>query len=346
MLEFPEAAKRVMDDMYVDDCLTGADDKEEAVKLQKELTDGPSNTEDVLSHVEEKDRAPNALIDFREREPLKALGICWNTLTDYFEFHIPQNQFLLHECETKRNMLSDASKIFDPMGSPYTIRSKMLFQQLWNRGLQWDEQLPEDILQQWNAWKTELPKINEISLCRMESLKEAFPEEYERLASGKTLQRNSRILKLDLYIDKNSRTLRVEHLVDQGKTQSQEDYWIITCQCQRKGPLTQKMGPLPHERVSFSPPFTHVGVDFAGPLYVCDKTPKKAYMCIFTCASSRMVHIELVKDMSTNEFLQALSRMIGRRGLCKTMWSDNTKTFKSAEQKIRKLYLAQSSNTS
>ena len=106
------------------------------------------------------------------------------------------------------------------------------------------------------------------------------------------------------------------------------------------------MGPLPHERVSFSPPFTHVGVDFAGPLYVRDKTPKKAYVCIFTCASSRMVHIELVKDMSTNEFLQALSRMIGRRGLCETMWSDNAKTFKSAEQKIRKLYSAQSSDTS
>ncbi|CAB4005139.1 Hypothetical predicted protein [Paramuricea clavata] len=100
MLEFPEAAKRVMDDMYVGDCLTGADDKEEAVKLQKELTElmhraafnltkWSSNTEDVPSHVEEKDRAPNALIDFREREPLKALGICWNTLTDCFEFHIP-----------------------------------------------------------------------------------------------------------------------------------------------------------------------------------------------------------------------------------------------------------------
>jgi hypothetical protein len=39
VLECPEAAKRVMDDMYVDDCLTGADDKEEAVKFQKALTE-------------------------------------------------------------------------------------------------------------------------------------------------------------------------------------------------------------------------------------------------------------------------------------------------------------------
>jgi hypothetical protein len=216
MLEFPEAAKRVMDDMYVDDCLTGADDKEEAVNLQKalaelmhraafNLTKWSSNTEDVLSHVEEKNRASNALIDFREMEPLKALGICWNTLTDCFEFHIPQNQFLLHECETRRNMLSDASKIFDPMGllSPYTIRSKILFQQLWNRGLQWDEQLPEDILQQWNAWKTELPKINEISIprCFMQNGKfgtsvelhgfgDASPKAYDAVLYVRVTQQN------------------------------------------------------------------------------------------------------------------------------------------------------------
>ena len=92
------------------------------------------------------------------------------------------------------------------------------------------------------------------------------------------------------------------------------------------------MGQLPHERVSFFPPFAHVGVDFAGPLYVRDNTVKKTYVCIFTCASSRMVHLELTKDMSTSEFLQAFNLMIGRRGLCETMWSDNAKTFKSAER--------------
>ncbi|CAB4040510.1 Hypothetical predicted protein, partial [Paramuricea clavata] len=150
VLEFPEAAKMVMDDMYVDDCLTGDEGKKEAVKLQEALTE--------LMH-----RAAHNLTKW------STLGICWNTLTDCIDSHIPQNQFLLHECETKRNMLSDASKIFDPMGlrSPYTARSKMLFQQLWNRGLQWDEQLPDDILQQWNAWKSELPKINEISIPKV-----------------------------------------------------------------------------------------------------------------------------------------------------------------------------------
>ena len=98
--------------MYVDDCLTGADD-EEAGKLQQSMTElmyratfnltkWSSNSEDVLNHIEKKDRAPNTLIDFSEKELLKALGIGWNTLTDCFEFHVPTNWFLLHERETKR----------------------------------------------------------------------------------------------------------------------------------------------------------------------------------------------------------------------------------------------------
>ena len=89
-LEFPQAAKCVKDDIYVDDCLTGADD-EEAVKLQQSMTElmyratfnltkWSSNSEDVLNHIEKKDRAPNTLIDFSEKEPLKALGIGCVTL--------------------------------------------------------------------------------------------------------------------------------------------------------------------------------------------------------------------------------------------------------------------------
>ena len=103
------------------------------------------------------------------------------------------------------------------------------------------------------------------------------------------------------------------------------------------------MAPLPSERVLFSPPFTHVGIDFAGPLYVQGNSgPHKSYVCIFTCASSRMVHLELTSDLSTNAFLQALNRMISRRGLCNTIWSDNAKAFKSADRQIRKLYKSQS----
>jgi len=109
----------------------------------------------------------------------------------------------------------------------------------------------------------------------------------------------------------------------------------LVCQRQRVGACSQKMAPLPSERVSLSPAFTHVGIDFAGPLFVRGSpTSEKAYVCIFTCASSRMTHLELTSDLSTNEFFQALIRMISKRGLCRTIWYDNAKTFKCADREI------------
>lgn len=42
----------------------------------------------------------------------------------------------------------------------------------------------------------------------------------------------------------------------------------LVCRYQRVGPSSHNLAPLPSERVSFSPPFTHVGIDFASPLYV------------------------------------------------------------------------------
>ena len=113
----------------------------------------------------------------------------------------------------------------------------------------------------------------------------------------------------------------------------------VICQRQRVGPCGQKMGPLPEERVTPSPPFSDIGIDFAGPLYVKERTiVKKTYVCLFTCASSRMVHLELTNTLTTDEFLQAFSRMTSRRGLCRTVWSDNPKTFKAASNEIQKLY--------
>ena len=51
-----------------------------------------------------------------------------------------------------------------------------------------------------------------------------------------------------------------------------------------------------------------------------------------------MVHLELTNSLTTDEFLQAFTRMTSRRGLCHTVWSDNAKTFKAASNEIQKLY--------
>ena len=100
---------------------------------------------------------------------------------------------------------------------------------------------------------------------------------------------------------------------------------------------------LPSERVSEDPPpFTHTGLDFAGPLVVRNEsssTPEestvKAYVCLYSCASTRAVHLELTQGLSTESFLRSFRRFMSRRGLPATLISDNAKTFKSASKEIR-----------
>ena len=197
--KFPEASETVLSDMYVDDCLTGAEDENKAVKLQQSLgtmmQDGgfllrkwTSNSEFVLSHIKPEDRAPTSTIDFNEREPLKALGMSWNTEDDVFFFELSNRILNNDDPETKRSLLSLASKVFDPMGllAPFIVRAKILFQELWCRGLQWDDKLPNDILDQWRAWKAELIYLDEVRIPRYLALGLAVSSGIELHAFGDT----------------------------------------------------------------------------------------------------------------------------------------------------------------
>ena len=87
---------------------------------------------------------------------------------------------------------------------------------------------------------------------------------------------------------------------------------------------------LPRDRVSEEPPFTHVGHDFAGLLFI--ETKKKVYICLFTCASTRAIHLELTSGLSVEAFLLAFRRFTGRRGVPATLHSDSAKTFKSSRE--------------
>ena len=102
----------------------------------------------------------------------------------------------------------------------------------------------------------------------------------------------------------------------------------------------QSTPDLPSERVSDDPPFTHVGLDFAGPLNIVNEhanESSKVYVCLFTCASTRAVHLELCKSLDVQDFLLAFRRFASRRGLPATINSDNAKTFKSSSKEIRRI---------
>jgi len=90
---------------------------------------------------------------------------------------------------------------------------------------------------------------------------------------------------------------------------------------------------LPSERVSEDLPFSHTGLDFAGPLYInSNAQPEKVYICLYTCAAIHDVHLELVRDLGIESFLLSFRRFVGRRGLPATLISDNAKTLRSSSK--------------
>ena len=132
-----------------------------------------------------------------------------------------------------------------------------------------------------------------------------------------------------------------------------EKYWIlkgrqavkkvinscIICNKLEGPPYASTVSPdLPDFRTSEDPPFSHTGVDFAGPLYAknCGAS-EKAYICLFTCCSTRAVHLELTPDLSVNSFLLAFRRFAGQRGLPVTVISDNAKTFHTSSKEFLKI---------
>ena len=89
----------------------------------------------------------------------------------------------------------------------------------------------------------------------------------------------------------------------------------------------------------FSPPFSKVGVDFAGPLFAKEGSDMvKVYIALFTCCVTRAVHLDLVRNLSTPCFLNCLRRFTCRRGAPTLIVSDNAKTFKAAQKAVKALY--------
>jgi hypothetical protein len=102
------------------------------------------------------------------------------------------------------------------------------------------------------------------------------------------------------------------------------------------------MGNLPKSRVEPTRPFSISGVDYAGPIYIKEcrgrsKRTVNAYICVFVCFSTKAVHLELVGDLTTQTFLNALKRFISRRGHVYHLYSDNATNFVGANRELLEL---------
>ena len=106
-----------------------------------------------------------------------------------------------------------------------------------------------------------------------------------------------------------------------------------------QGLAAPRNSQLPTFRSQMTDPFACTGVDFAGPVKyrVNKKTVGKAYIALFTCATTRAVHLKLCRDLTAEEFQRAMKEFVARRGTPRLMVSDNGKTFTATKKWLSKL---------
>ena len=81
--------------------------------------------------------------------------------------------------------------------------------------------------------------------------------------------------------------------------------------------------------------FTNTGLDHFGPLYIRQgKDQVKLWVCLFACITVLAIHLELVEDMTAEQFLSALCRFITRRGKPDQIILDNAPNLKATNNAI------------
>lgn len=114
----------------------------------------------------------------------------------------------------------------------------------------------------------------------------------------------------------------------------------VNCKKLRGQTLTQKMAELPADRLEVSPPFTGVGLDVFGPWTIQTRklrggaAESKRWGLIFTCLSSRAIHIEVLQSMDTDAFICALRRFFAIRGPAAILRCDCGTNFVGAKSEL------------
>ena len=204
--QHPQASQEIQDNMYVHDLLSGDETDDKALGLHHSLdevmesggftlTKWASNSDFVSNHIDVEHRAATNVIGLNTDESpnemcLHTRRIAWETQGDNFIFTSKTKILSKKDTGTKRSLLSLASMVFDPLGylSSFTVRVKVLMQEVWERGTQWDEQLDDDLSSKWRKWKDELPDLTMVKVprCILQGMSELIQLELHGFCDAST----------------------------------------------------------------------------------------------------------------------------------------------------------------
>ncbi|XP_011858514.1 PREDICTED: uncharacterized protein LOC105556056 [Vollenhovia emeryi] len=172
---YPRAAQVITKHLYMDDLLTGADTIADARAIRDEtiallerggfsIRQWASNDTRVIDDL--SSNALHANFVFNVDPAVKTLGITWNTRDDKMYYSV--RPIKVTQKLTKRKILSEIAKIFDPIGllGPIILHAKRLMQDIWRSGLHWDESVPQAIYTEWMEFVRQLESVNQFTFER------------------------------------------------------------------------------------------------------------------------------------------------------------------------------------
>ncbi|XP_062539111.1 uncharacterized protein LOC134207403 [Armigeres subalbatus] len=181
--QYPRAVEAVTKNHYVDDFLDSVNSVEEAVQLVHQVKDihaaagfqfGKilSNEKAVLDRLGETTTAiskPLPVDKFRICE--RVLGVTWIPSEDAFSFNHQGLEEVLGTDwaePTKRQVLRIVMKLYDPLGviAHFVVQGKILMQEIWRTGTNWDEPIAEQPRELWIRWIEQYRQINEVNVPR------------------------------------------------------------------------------------------------------------------------------------------------------------------------------------
>lgn len=174
---FPLAAERVLQEFYMDDFMSGCYSVQEGKQVYVEMTQllsgggfslqkWSSNSEEILKEINEGQEDNRENLKLKIDDVMKILGLTWNRKSDEFEYAVQLPP--LSPPVTKRKVISEISRLFDPLGwlAPVIISAKIFIQKLWLSGIEWDDQLPSPLLKDWLKYRNNLKELTKFSIPR------------------------------------------------------------------------------------------------------------------------------------------------------------------------------------
>ncbi|XP_061512575.1 uncharacterized protein LOC133393132 [Anopheles gambiae] len=177
---YPEAAIAIVRNHYVDDYLDSFDSDELAIKRTKEvinihdeakfyIRNFLSNSVKVLESLPKERVSDSNLMKICESDNTydKILGQWWDRERDSLKYII-KGLIETGGNATKRILLSNTMKIYDPLGliANYVVESKILMQDIWRQGLDWDDKLPAELQRRWQEWVVRMKEVETINIPR------------------------------------------------------------------------------------------------------------------------------------------------------------------------------------